>query len=128
MNLELERVLTHVVDHGLQLHVHVHDDLSSGVIERLNQILTHIGALAAQVTHMDAATQTKLDALNTAVAQETTIEQSVETLLTGLSAQIAALKTGVTDPAVLAALDSATAIVATNNAKFAAAIAANTTA
>lgn len=94
--------------------------------QRLDQILTRLGVLTTQVTHMDAAAQAKLDALNAEVAKQTTVESSVETLLTGLSAQIAELKKGVTDPAVLAALDAATALVAANNAKAAAAVVANT--
>jgi hypothetical protein len=111
----------------MEIHVYLHDsDASGATLLKLDSILAQLSALAAQVTTMDAATQAKLDALNAAVAQETTIEGSIETLLNGLSAQIAALKTGVTDPAVLAAIDSATAIVSTNNAKFAAAAAANT--
>jgi len=96
------------------------------VTQRLDQILTRLGVLTTQVTHMDAAAQAKLDALNAEVAKQTTVESSVETLLTGLSAQIAELKKGVTDPAVLAALDAATALVAANNAKAAAAVVANT--
>lgn len=75
---------------------------------------------------MDATTQTSIDQLNAAVAAQTTVEASVETLLTGMAAQIAALKTGQTDPAVLAAIDSASAIVGANNAKASAAVAANT--
>lgn len=77
---------------------------------------------------IDATTQQKLDDLNTAVTAETTVEGSVETLLSGLSAQIAALKTGQTDPAILAAIDSATALVNQNTVKFQAAVAANTAA
>lgn len=75
---------------------------------------------------VDAKTQADLDALNAAVAEQTTVESSVETLLNGLSAQIAALKTGQTDPAVLAVLEQAAAIVSGNNAKAKAAVVANT--
>ncbi len=106
----------------MDVHFHFHGTTDP----KLTEIVTQLTALAAQVMTMDAATQAKLDALNAAVAKETTIEQSVETLLTGLAAQIAALKTGVTDPAVLAAIDSATAIVSSNNDKFQAAVVANT--
>jgi hypothetical protein len=110
----------------VDIHVYLHDIEAAGVTQRLDQILTRLGVLTTQVTHMDAAAQAKLDALNAEVAKQTTVESSVETLLTGLSAQIAELKKGVTDPAVLAALDAATALVAANNAKAAAAVVANT--
>lgn len=109
---------------GVEIHVYLHD--SASVTPALATLLTHIVALSDQVTSMDATTQAKLDALAAAVAKLTTIEQSVETLLNGLSAQIAELKKGVTDPAVIAAIDAASAIVADNNAKFVAAVTANT--
>lgn len=89
-------------------------------------ILRALQSLSRKVTRMDANTQTALDNLNAAVADETTIEQSVETLLNGLSAQIAELKAGQTDPAVVAALDAASALVRGNNDKFKAAVLANT--
>ncbi len=97
--------------------------------ERLDRIETALSILQTKVGMLmaiDANAQKSLDALNVAVAAETTVEQSVNTLLTGLSAQIAALKNGVTDPAVLAAIDAASAIVTTNNAKFQADVVANT--
>lgn len=97
-----------------------------GVNGKLDQIITLLQAQVAEVTKMDAKTQASLDALNAAVAEQTTIETSVETLLTGLSAQIAALKVNQTDPAVLAAIDAAAAIVAADNAKTVAAVTANT--
>jgi hypothetical protein len=75
---------------------------------------------------MNADIQAALDNLNTQVTAQTTVEDSIETLLTGLSAQIAALKTGVTDPAVIAAINSAAEIVANNVARAQAAVTANT--
>ena len=107
----------------MDIHVYLHDAIdSASVTQKIDRLLT----LVEQVITMDAATQAKLDALSVETTKQTTIEQSVETLLNGLSAQIAELKKGQTDPAVLAALDAATAIVASNNAKFAAAVQANT--
>ncbi len=94
----------------------------AAILDQLSRIETKVGQLMA----LDATTQASIDNLNNAVAQETTVEKSVETLLTGMAAQIAALKTGVTDPAVSAAIDAATAIVVANNAAAAAAVAANT--
>ena len=78
---------------------------------------------------MDAATQASIDKLNASVATQTTVEKSVETLLNGLAAQIAALKNslpGGTDPAVVTALDAATAIITANNTAAQAAVVANT--
>jgi hypothetical protein len=115
----------HTVGDRNETHIFLHID-SGSVGQKLDEIITQLSVITTQVQNMDAATQAKLDALNTAVAANTTVEQSVETLLTGLAAQIASLKTGVTDPAVLAAIDSATAIVSANNAKFADAVTANT--
>jgi hypothetical protein len=70
--------------------------------------------------------QAKIDALTAEVATDTTVEQSAETLLTGLSALIAGLKTGVTDPAQLAAIDALTATLTTNRTGLAASIVSNT--
>lgn len=92
----------------------------------LEQLLGQIKLLEKKVDKMDATTQASVDKLNAAVAQETTIEQSVETLLIGLSAMILQLKQGQTDPAVIAAIDAAAAIVTSNNDKATAAITANT--
>lgn len=75
---------------------------------------------------MDAQTRAALDNLNLEVAREATVDASVITLLNGLSAQIAALKAGQTDPAVIAAIDAATAIVKADTDKRAAAVVATT--
>lgn len=61
------------------------------------------------------------------VAAETTAEQSAITLLGGLSAQIAALKTTQTDPDTAAAIDALATQVETNTASLASAVTANTT-
>lgn len=105
--------------------LHITLDIPS-VTTLLTQILTQLRAMQAQELIMDKATQDSIDKLNAAVADQTTIEASVETLLTGMAAQIAALKTGVSDPAVIAAIDAASAIVVADNAKTAAALVANT--
>jgi hypothetical protein len=75
---------------------------------------------------MDAQTQTSLDKLSGEVNRETDIETSVKTLLEGLAAQVASLKLGQTDPAVIALIDKATEIVRSNNDKLAADVVANT--
>ena len=110
----------------MDVHLYLHDVDSVSVTQKLDQILTQMSALVARVNTMDAATQAGLDKLNTAIGKQTTIETSIETLLNGLSAQIAELKKGQTDPAVIAALDAASAIVTANNDKAIAAVLANT--
>jgi hypothetical protein len=95
-------------------------------LDHVSQLNGLMFDLTQEIRHMDAKTQASLDNLTTAVTAETTVEASVETLLTGLAAEIATLKAGATDPAVIAAIDSATAIVTANNAKFQAAVTANT--
>jgi ABC-type iron transport system FetAB ATPase subunit len=93
---------------------------------KVDLLLAAVTSLIQEIRHMNAYTQAALDKLNQAVADETTVEQSVETLLTGLAAQIADLKNNQTDPAVLQAIDDAAALVTANNDKFKAAVLANT--
>lgn len=92
----------------------------------LERILTHVLVIEAQEISMDAATQKSIDNLNANVQADTDAEHATQTLLGGLSAQIAALKVGQTDPAVIAAIDAAAAIVGANAAASAAAVVANT--
>lgn len=82
----------------------------------LNQILAIVQAMQKGDLKMSA----ELDALTAQVAQNTTIEESAVTLITGLAAQITAAGT---DPAKLAAL---TTSLNTSAKDLAAAIAANT--
>lgn len=60
------------------------------------------------------------------VAAETAVEQGAITLLGGLSAQIAALKSTQTDPATAAAIDALATSVEANSSSLAAAVTANT--
>ena len=73
-----------------------------------------------------SALSDKIDALTTEVEQMKTVEQSAVTLLNGLSAIIADLKNGVTDPAVLAKIDAANAALDAAKNDLAAAVTANT--
>lgn len=82
----------------------------------LNQILAIVQAMQKGDLKMSA----ELDALTAQVAQNTTIEESAVTLITGLAAQITAAGT---DPAKLVAL---TTSLNTSAKDLAAAIAANT--
>ncbi len=66
-----------------------------------------------------------LDAMAAAVAADTTVIGSVQTLLTQLTAMIAAIPPS-TDPTTQAALDALTTTLQGNNSALAAAVAANT--
>lgn len=79
--------------------------------------------LLKEMIKMDAQTQASIDKLNAETARQTTIEASVETLLTGLVKLINDLKVGQTDPAVIAAIDAAAAIVKSDNDKLEAVVA-----
>lgn len=98
----------------------------------LNQIIDRVIStvllicLKGNEMAFDPATQASTDALKAAVAANTSIKGSVDTLLDGLAAQLAALKTGKTDPAVLAIIDEATAIVLANNKEMGDHVLANT--
>ncbi len=113
---------------GGDVHYHYHMDMAvlSGIASDIKLLLTKLDSLRSTIMALDAKAQASLDNLNAKVAEQTTIEQSVETLLNGLSAEIANLKTTTTDPAVAAALDAAAALVTANNDKFKAAVVANT--
>lgn len=67
-----------------------------------------------------------LSDLQADVAAEDTVIASNNVLLTGLSAQIAALKTTQTDPATAAAIDALASDVEASTASLSAAVTANT--
>ncbi len=114
----------------ITVHVYLHDSsqpaFEKRVLEVLNTIATRVTAIQVQEIRMNADTQAALDKLNATVTEQTTVEASIETLLTGLSEQISALKNDQTDPAVIDAINAAAAIVSANNAKASAAVVANT--
>lgn len=95
-------------------------------LDRIEALLTTV--LLQEGTLMAAAAdlQTRIDALTTNVAADTSAVSSAITLLQGLSAEIAALKTGVTDPTQLAAIDALSSTVSAQAAALAAAVVANT--
>jgi len=113
--------------------VHVYHHFSPGLADvantKLDQILSRLTAIQAtqrQELVMDAATQASIDNLLAKVTESSSTEDSIETLLTGLSAAIADLKKNQTDPAVGAALDAAAALVSGVTARAQAAVVANT--
>lgn len=96
------------------------------IVGKLNTIINHIILLEIKVAKMDVTTQTSLDNLAKKVQAETDAVSAAQTAFTGLVAEILKLKDGQSDPAVIAAIDAAAAIVDTNNVKLSAAIPANT--
>ena len=100
--------------------------LLRGVHDKLDRILAQVSAVILLEAQMDAALQAKLDDLTAKVNQETTVNASAVTLLQGLTAEIAALKSTTTDPAVLAAIDTLASSVSAQTASLAAAVTANT--
>jgi secreted Zn-dependent insulinase-like peptidase len=103
-----------------------HPDRLTRIENKLDALLKQLGVIQTQEITMDAATQKSIDALNTTVEALPDVETSIETLLKGQAELIAQLKTGQTDPAVLAAIDAATAIVSADIARAKAAVIANT--
>ena len=114
-------------DQGVRIYVrgdlHLHQDVLQ---KDVSQLIAAVTALSGKVDRMDTQVQAALDKLSVEVNRQTDIETSVKTLLEGLAAQIAALKVGQTDPAVIAALDAAAELVRSNNDKLAADVVANT--
>lgn len=108
----------------MDIHVYIHE--SGHESQKIEKILSLLTTLFDKVVLMDANMQAAVDKLNAAVAEQTTVEASIEALLTGMAAQIKSLGAGVTDPVVLKAISDAADIVAANNAKAAAAVTANT--
>lgn len=96
------------------------------VMTILSDIQNRVQQLSQKETQMDAVLQQKIDDLVTRVTTLATIEQSTETLLTGLSSMIADLKTDTTDPAQLKAIDDVLLAVSDITSKASAALVANT--
>lgn len=84
--------------------------------------------LHTQVIQMNADFQAKNDALEAHIATLQTAIVNAVTLMQGLAAQLAAAKTPstTTDPAVLTAMDTATAAVDAKTQELNAAVVANT--
>ena len=91
-------------------------------VRKLDWILGELMALRKEIAHMTV----NLDALTQAVTDEETVEASAIALLTGLAAQVAALKTASTDPATQAAIDALAAKILADKQAMADAVTANT--
>lgn len=102
-----------------QIHVYVHL-VSQSVDSRLDQVIGLLNTILTKDTNIMATIQD----VQAAVAAESTVIDSVEVLLTELTAKIGALPT--TDPATQAAIDGLVADVTAKSAELAAAVTANT--
>jgi hypothetical protein len=115
---------------GVHIHLsagsHVYLTDSRPILDALATVQSTVNTLSSQVLHMDSATQASLDDLLANVAIASTVETSIETLLTGLSDQITKLATSQSDPAVVAAIQQAAALVAAVNARAQTAVIAHT--
>jgi hypothetical protein len=103
----------------IDVYVHASDD-------PVTSLLTKVTAALQKMEHTMSVLSDKIDALTDEVTQMKTVEQSAVTLLNGLTAIIADLKNGVTDPAVLAKIDAAVSALDAAKADLAAGITANT--
>jgi alkylhydroperoxidase/carboxymuconolactone decarboxylase family protein YurZ len=101
-------------------------DLLDGIADTLTDIVQRLERIEAQMS----ATDDEISSLTSTVAQNTTVDGSVATLLTGLSTQLAAALASATNagatPAQLAQLTALGVTLDTNNAALKAAVVANT--
>jgi hypothetical protein len=102
------------------IHVHVHLHPDDDTARKLDRILAAVSTLTTAVHQEEIALSQELEALKAQVAENTAVEQSAVTLISGLAGQIAALKD---DPAALQALSDS---LHSSADSLAAAIAANT--
>lgn len=100
-------------DNTLHLYLHLDPALERKLFRFLGTLVNNEEKIMA-----------KIDDLVTDVASETTLEGSVETLLTGLAAQVAALQSG--DPATQAKIDALHTQLTSNITALQAAVTANT--
>lgn len=101
------------------MRITITHELHPRVTDLLIHFFTRLESFMADV-------KASLDALTAKVNAEATVEQSAITLLQGLSAQIAALKSGSTDAATAAAIDALASQVGTQTQTLADAVTANT--
>lgn len=118
----------------MDVHIYFHNDDDVCATRRMvEQILAQVGEIMANTKDVQA----KVDELTQKVADETTVEESIIELVTGLKAQVGDLRTQLADaiangadPAALQAvvdgLSSLETTVDTNKQKIADAVTANT--
>lgn len=96
------------------------------ILTAISDLANKLDSLTKGVHMADAALQQKIDALTASVADEQTTDDSIVTLVNGLTAMIADLKNSTTDPSQLAAIDAINTALQAEKAKIAAAVLANT--
>lgn len=107
------------------IHVHIHLDGLDGLLAAMlpdRSLLRDILRNTERLIEMSGTTTNSLANLQAAVAAETTIDQSVLTLLTTLSAEIQAASPTGDNPAI----DAVVATMQANAATLSAAVTANT--
>lgn len=108
------------IDHHI-----IHDDAPQ--VERLLQgIGAKLDLILKKLEGMMATLEEKIASLETAVNEETSVDESVVALLTNLTAMVADLKSNQTDPATAARIDALVAQVQANKTKLSEAVTANT--
>lgn len=90
------------------------------------EVMRDLVDVVREILKKDTAIMKTLTDLQADVAAETTVASSAVTLLSGLSAQIAALKSTQTDPATAVAIDALASQVESSTADLSAAVTANT--
>jgi len=95
-------------------------DLLGQGYSRVENKLTDVLTAVTKLTRKEETMSTQLDALTASVSKNTDVEESAITLISGLAAQIAAIKT---DPVALQALSDS---LSAESGKLAAAVTANT--
>ena len=81
----------------MEINLHFHEVVNQSAIAKLDRLILLIEQVITKEIHMSV----ELDNLTAEVAEVNSVQQSAITLLQGLSAQIASLKT---DPVALQAL------------------------
>jgi hypothetical protein len=116
----------------MNIHVHHHHpyiDAVSEILLRLDALKTEQDLINRKLDTL-MTTQSDIAAalaqLQTAVAAETTVNQSAVTLIQGLAAQIAALAAQTTDTTTATALNALFAQLGTDTTNLATAVTANT--
>jgi len=95
---------------------------NEGIIHRLD----HIISLLRTISRKETVMAVDLTALTAEVANNTTVDSSIEQLVANIAAQLTALAAGTGDAATQTALNALVATLQGNDAAIAAAVTANT--
>lgn len=109
----------------MTLHIYHHFPESGGD-PLVRQLLREVRQLRKDLKLMDADLQAKLDTLNSEITDQTTVEQSAVTLITGLKSSLDAALANSNPADVIAAVQTISDHLQANTSDLAAAVAANT--